>query len=82
MLNIDYKMLAKILAKRLNTFIPTIIHNDQTGFMPGKSTSINIRTQVVIQLKEYVLETSALASLDTARAFDSIEGLFLRVVMN
>lgn len=42
LLNIEYKILAKILAKRLNAVILSIIHPDQTGFMPGKSTSIKI----------------------------------------
>lgn len=43
-LNIDYKTLAKILAKRLNCAILSIIHLDQkTGFMPGKPTTTNIR---------------------------------------
>lgn len=80
LLNRDYKILAQILAKRLNMVISNI-HNDQTGFIPGISTSINIRTQIVAELKGHIPNTSALASLDTARAFDSIEGPFLRVTM-
>ena len=43
LLNTDYKILAKILAHRLNNVILNIIHPDQTGFMPGKSTSINLQ---------------------------------------
>lgn len=54
--------------------ILSIINNDQTGFMPGNSTSINIiRTQLMAQLKDLIPKTSSLASLDTAKAFDSIE---------
>ncbi|XP_044130601.1 carbonic anhydrase 1-like [Bufo gargarizans] len=40
---VDVKLLAKVLANRLNRVIQTIIHDDQYGFMPGKSTALNLR---------------------------------------
>lgn len=79
LLNIDYKVLPKILARRLNGVILSIVIGGETGFMPGKSTSNDIRTQLLAQLSEFILETSALASLDTAKAFDSVEWEFLQV---
>lgn len=46
LLNIGYNILAKILVRRLSRQILSIINSDQTGFMPGGSTSHNIsRTQ-------------------------------------
>lgn len=33
--------LAKILATRLNGVITTLVHPDQSGFMPGRGTDIN-----------------------------------------
>lgn len=38
----DVKILAKVLALRLNKVISSIIHSDQFGFMPQKSTAINL----------------------------------------
>lgn len=79
LLNNDYNILANILAGRLNAVILSIIHNDQTGFMPGKSTLINIRrTQLINQLRVFVSESRVLTSLDSARAFNSVEWLFLQ----
>lgn len=43
LLNVDAKILTKILANRLNAVILSLVHGDQTGFMPGKGTDINIR---------------------------------------
>lgn len=46
--------------------------------MPEKSTSAKKRrTQLIAQLRNFIPETSALASLDTAKAFDSIEWEFI-----
>lgn len=68
----------KILARGFNAVILSIIHPDQTGFMPGKYTSINIRSaQMIAQLKRFLPQSFMLASLDTAKAFDSIEWPFL-----
>lgn len=38
LLNVDAKIITKILANRLNSVILCLVHGDQTGFMPGKGT--------------------------------------------
>lgn len=43
LLPVDAKILAKVLATRLSRVISSLIHPDQTGFIPGKSTAINLR---------------------------------------
>ena len=43
MLNMDYKILSKVLANRLLPLVSSVVHNDQTGFIPGRSTFANIR---------------------------------------
>ena len=42
LLNCDYKILAKILATRLNIVLPKLIHPMQSGFMKGRSIHENI----------------------------------------
>lgn len=76
LLNVDAKSLAKILANRLSSVISTLVHVDQTGFMPGKGTDINLRRLFLNLSFEHVTARSrVIASLDAEKAFDSVEGV-------
>ena len=53
MLNTDYKILAKLLAKRIKEVLPSLIDENQTGFMEGRQISKTIRTSIdVAKLKK------------------------------
>ena len=43
LLNVDYKILAKCIAKRIEPFLPKLIHSDQTGFMKDRFIGQNAR---------------------------------------
>lgn len=46
LINIDTKMITKIIATRLADIIPSIIHPAQAGFTKGRSAVLNIRKAI------------------------------------
>lgn len=52
LINVYAKIIAKILALRLNKVIESIIHPDQMGFIPRRSTAINLRRLFTILQSE------------------------------
>ena len=79
MLNVDYKILAKCIAKRIEPFLPKLIHSDQTGFMKDRFIGQNVR--LLNDLMEYtdVKKISGIfLFIDFEKAFDSIEWNFIK----
>lgn len=77
LLSSDVKILARVMAARLNISIQKCIHPDQSVFIPNRSTSTNIRW-VYLNLQTPTENTGprAILSLDAAKAFDSLESIF------
>lgn len=78
MLNCDYKIMAKALAKRLSHFLPKLIHANQTGFIPTRYIGDNIRNiQALMDFTQETGREGLLVSLDFRAAFDSVNHQFL-----
>jgi hypothetical protein len=78
LLNIDYKIVAKILAKRLQTVLPKIISQDQQGYIKNRNISFNIRQiEDIIDYTELFDLDGAILFLDFKKAFDTVEWPFM-----
>ena len=74
----DLKIFGKILADRLASVISPLIHPDQTGFIPDRQITDNIRLATnIIQDSNLHARSTLLLSLDIHKAFDSVSWSYL-----
>lgn len=78
LLNVDTKLLAKVLADRLKQIINKIIHSDQVGFISGREGRDNgIKTLLVVQKIKESRAPGLLLSIDAENAFDRVDWGFM-----
>ena len=78
LLNIDYKMAARVLTERLKKIIHCIVSHDQSGFMKDRSAAECIRIiQDTIDYCQYSNEPGVVMFLDFMKGFDTVDHNFL-----
>ena len=82
LLNVDYKILTKVLAKRLEKVLPNLINADQTGYVKVRYIGENIRLiqDLMFYTNKENLPGMAIF-LDFRKAFDTIEWHYLEKVL-
>ena len=79
LLNIDYKILTKVLANRLQVALREIISTDQTGYIKGRNICENIRViEDIIAYSDRFNVNGFIVLLDFQKAFDSVNIDFLK----
>ena len=78
LLNVDYKILARAIAKRIKPKLSKLIHSDQTGFVKGRFIGPNVRhLNDIMEYTEINKIPLIMVLIDFEKAYDTLEWQFI-----
>ncbi|KAF5325465.1 hypothetical protein D9619_009740 [Psilocybe cf. subviscida] len=81
-LNTDYKLFTKVWAMRFAQMAPSVLHESQAGFVPGRQIADQTKLiQSMIVYAEAFKKNGLIVALDQEKAYDKIDHAYLWQVL-
>ena len=81
LLNVDYKILSKVLAKRIREVLGEVIHHDQVGYIKDRNIGEAVRVIEDMFFHSMNQNNGFLVAADFEKAFDSVDHDFIYFVL-